>query len=457
MQRSTRLARSANRSVSKLWLGALVMGLAACGDGDGDGTLQTVQPAQSAAAVEPGAFVQGEALVQFRPGVSRSAMAAARGRAGARLLETIDTEQLRASGQGPLELVQVPPGLTVADAVRAIAADPAVRFAEPNFIYTTQQVTAPSNDPQINSLWGMHNTGQSINGGAVGTADADIDAPEAWALSTGSPTVYIGIIDEGVDYRHPDLANAVINPLEDIAAPFGEITAADLDGRDNDGNGRIDDVRGWDFDGKNNSIYDGRNATDSTTDSHGTHVAGTIAGRHNNGIGVAGVAGNVRLISAKFLGSRGGTTANSILAVDYLTGLRTRGVNIIASNNSWGGGGYSQALRDAIERANTAGILFVAAAGNGGSDGVGDNNDTVVSYPGNYNNTNVISVAAFDNRDRLGTFSNYGATMVDVAAPGVTILSTTPNGTYVLLPHNSPRFEDLKLRTSETSSNRWRR
>lgn len=239
-------------------------------------------------------------------------------------------------------------------------------------------------------------------------------AGEAWAAAkTGSSTVYVGVIDEGVQWSHEDLApNIWVNPYDPV------------NGIDDDGNGYVDDIRGWDFDGNNNTTYDG------TKDDHGTHVAGTIGAVGGNGKGVAGVVWNVKIITAKFLGRRGGTTANAIKAVDYITDLKTRhGLNIVATNNSWGGGGFSQALQDAIERANQAGILFIAAAGNGGADGVGDNNDTTPSYPASYPNDNIIAVAAITSTGAKASYSNYGATSVDLGAPGSGIYSTLPNKT----------------------------
>lgn len=267
--------------------------------------------------------------------------------------------------------------MVVAAGVRGLLVDPAVAFAEPNWIY---QHTATSNDTYFTngSLWGMSASGYGIG------------AETAWASGkTGSSSVYIGIIDEGVQWSHEDLAaNIGTNP--------GDPTADRLD---NDKNGYVDDIRGWDFDGRNNTTYDG------TQDDHGTHVAGTIGGIGGNGKGVAGVVWNVKIISAKFLGRNGGTTANAIKAVDYLTDLKTRNrINLVATNNSWGGGGFSQGLQDAITRAGAANILFVAAAGNGGSDGVGDNIDTAPSYPASYPNDNIISVAAIDSIGRLASF-----------------------------------------------------
>jgi subtilisin family serine protease len=178
----------------------------------------------------------------------------------------------------------------------------------------------------------------------------------------------------------------------------------------------VDDVYGWDFDGNDNTIFDGK------TDDHGTHVAGTIGAVGGNGIGVAGVCWNVKLLDAKFLGRRGGTTLNAIKALDYFIDLKTRhNLNIVATNNSWGGGGYSQGLYDAIERANQAKILFIASAGNSAV-----NTDVTPSYPASYPNDNIIAVASITNSGALSSFSNYGATRVDLGAPGSSILSCVP-------------------------------
>jgi subtilisin family serine protease len=212
-------------------------------------------------------------------------------------------------------------------------------------------------------------------------------------------------------YTHEDLAaNAAVNP--------GEIAG---NGIDDDGNGYVDDVYGWDFDGNNNTVFDG------TDDDHGTHVAGTIGGVGGNGKGVAGVCWTVKLMNAKFLGRNGGTSANAVKAVDYFTDLKTRhGINLVTTSNSWGGGGFSQVLYDAIERANAANILFIAAAGNGGSDGVGDDNDVTPHYPSSYANANIIAVASITSSGAKSGFSNYGATSVDIGAPGSGIWSTVP-------------------------------
>jgi subtilisin family serine protease len=370
-------------------------------------------------------FVPDEVLVKFRPGTSDADKANARSLARANLVEVVTTPLMKSQGTGDLELLRLPPGMTVASSMGRLKGSFVVEYAEPNWIYFHD---ATSNDTYFTSgsLWGMY-------GDATTPANQyGSQAGEAWARgSTGSSTVYVGIIDEGYMYTHEDLAaNAGRNPVE-IAG----------NGKDDDGNGYVDDVYGWDFDSNDNTIFDG------TQDDHGTHVAGTIGAVGGNGKGVAGVNWNVKFISAKFLGRRGGTTANAIKAVDYITDLKTRhGLNIVATNNSWGGGGFSQGLQDAIERANTANVLFIAAAGNGGSDGAGDNNDTTANYPSNYPNANIIAVAAITSTGALASFSNYGATTVDIGAPGSGINSTLPgknntstygsySGTSMATPH----------------------
>ena len=276
-----------------------------------------------------------------------------------------------------------------------------VDYVEPDFMIAS---SARPNDTLLSQLWGLANAGDL--GGVVG---ADIAAAAAWDMTTGSREVVIAVIDSGVDYTHPDLtANMWRNPRE-VAG----------DGRDNDGNGFIDDVYGWNFVARNGNPLD--------NNGHGTHVAGTIGAAGNNGTGVTGVSWQVSIMALKFLDAGGnGTTSNAIAAINYATRMRRDfGINIVATNNSWGGGGFSAGLRDAIAAGGRAGILFVTAAGNDGTD-----NDLMASYPANYPDDSVISVAATDRADRLASFSNFGITSVDVAAPGVGIVSTVPRGRY---------------------------
>ena len=293
------------------------------------------------------------------------------------------------------------PGASVQDVLGWAASTEGVAYVEPDFLI---EPAAVPNDPSFGSLWGLNNTGQS-----GGLFDADIDAVEAWQTTTGSRDVVIAVIDSGIDYTHPDLAaNIWTNP--------GEIPG---DGIDNDGNGYVDDVHGYDF-------YD--NDGDPMDDnSHGTHVAGTIGAVGDNGRGMTGVNWQVSMMGLRFLGGNGsGSTSGAIGAINYATRMRRDfGVNVVATNNSWGGGGYSTSLRDAIEAGGEAGILFVAAAGNSAG-----NNDSSPSYPASYDSDAIISVAATDRSSRLAGFSNFGATSVDVAAPGVSIYSTTPNNSY---------------------------
>lgn len=275
-----------------------------------------------------------------------------------------------------------------------------VVYAEPD--YRVRIATLPD-DPRFTEQWGLHNTGQS-----GGTIDADIDAPEAWDLSTGTGSTIVAVIDTGVDYRHPDLA-------PNMWTNSGEIAG---DGIDNDNNGYIDDVHGYDFFNDDGDPLDDHN--------HGTHVAGTIGAEGNDGIGVSGVNWDVQIMAVKFLGADGsGSTSDAIAAVQYAV---DNGAHI--SNNSWGGDPYSQAMFDVIEDAGDADHIFVAAAGNGNFFGLGINNDVTPFYPASYDLDNVVAVAATDRNDQTAIFSNYGRTSVDIGAPGVDILSTLIDGGY---------------------------
>ena len=345
-------------------------------------------------------IVSNEVIVKFQPGVSAENRAAVLRASNATVSERIVTAAMRSAGDSE-GLTVVRTGRGVFDAIEQLRAFPEVAYAEPNYIYNH---FATSNDPYYTngSLWGMY-------GDATTPANQfGSQAGEAWANNHNScGSVWVGIIDEGYMYTHEDLAaNAGTNP--------GEIAG---NGVDDDGNGYLDDVYGWDFDKNDNTVFDG------TTDDHGTHVAGTIGAVGGNGIGVVGVCWSIKLFNAKFLGRAGGTTANAVKSVDYMTDFKTRhGVNMVATSNSWGGGGFSQSLQDAIERANAANILFVAAAGNSTNDC--DSGDSC--YPAEYPNANVIAVASLDSNGGLSSFSNWGATTIDIGAPGRGIYSTVP-------------------------------
>lgn len=339
--------------------------------------------------------IADELIVQFHPGTTESDKQRAFGKANGKRSEIL----VRAGNGSTLELIKFNGTTGVPGAIRDVMKDPSVRFAEPNWIVKHTDV---SNDTYYTngSLWGMY--------GDLSTPlnPFGIHATKAWANSANCGDVVVGIIDEGYMVTHPDLAPNVFKVPGEIAG----------NGIDDDGNGYIDDTFGWDFSGNNNTIFDGAN------DDHGTHVAGTIGAVGGNGMGVAGVCWSVKILNAKFLGNRGGTIANAIKAVDYFTDLKIRHqLNLVATNNSWGGGGESKGLSEAIDRANQADILFIAAAGNDSS-----NNDAVARFPSSYPQSNVISVAALTSTGALASFSNYGATQVDLGAPGSGIWSTVP-------------------------------
>ena len=330
--------------------------------------------AGSRAAAPP--FADGFLLVRFAEGASDAARAATRESVGATVDATFQLvpglERLRLHGPG------------VESAQKALARNPNVLYAEPDFLVSA---IATPNDPMFSQLWGM----------------SKINAPAAWDVSTGSASVVVGDIDTGIDYTHPDLgANVWTNP--------GEIAG---NGIDDDHNGYVDDIHGWDWVSNDNDPMDDHG--------HGTHTSGTVGALGNNGAGVAGVNWNVRIAGLKFLNAQGsGSTSNAIKALQYAV---DKGMKV--TNNSWGGGGYSQGLADAITAAGTAGDLFVAAAGNNSS-----NNDTLASYPASYGMANIIAVASTTSTDGLSSFSNYGPTSVDLGAPGSGILSTLPGNTY---------------------------
>ncbi len=336
--------------------------------------------------------VPGEYIIKFK---NQSASAAYSHR------QKLAVQEVRAMPLSGAELVRTTQGTKPNDAyLKQLLASGAVEYVEPNFLVS---INRTANDPLNSELWGLHNTGQT-----GGTEDIDIDAPEAWDITTGSASVVVGIVDTGVNYLHPDLqGNMWVNP--------NEISG---NGIDDDGNGVVDDIYGY------NAVTQGGNPLDDH--GHGSHTAGTIGARGNDARGVSGLNWNVKIMALKFLNASGsGTTADAISAIEYAVAMRHSGVNLRVLNNSWGGGGFSQALEDAIQAASDAGILFVAASGNSSED-----NDASPTYPANYELPNIVSVAAVDYHGNLASFSNYGATTVDLAAPGVDILSTVLGDSY---------------------------
>ncbi|MFM9134939.1 MAG: S8 family serine peptidase, partial [bacterium] len=369
------------------------------------GSADTNSPSPTAA--EP-AYVPGEIIVAYEDNVPAKARTRLRSSLSAAAPDEVSPLA------DNIEVVHIPAAADEAKVAAQLEQDPRVRYAEPNWVL---QSAAVPDDPYVTngSLWGMYGD-LSTPANTFGS-----QAAEAWTAGhTGSDAVYVGVIDEGIQFDHPDLdGNVWSNPFDPV------------NGVDDDGNGYVDDTHGWDFVSDDASVYDG------SGDDHGTHVAGTIGATGGNGIGVAGVNWDVTMISGKFLGASGGSTTGAIRAIDYMTDLKTRhGLNIVATSNSWGGGGYSQALVEAINRGGDAGILFVAAAGNSAL-----NMDSTNSYPAGYScsttaaNTPrgwdcIVSVAAIDSAGKLASFSNYGATTVDLGAPGVGIASTLPGGAY---------------------------
>jgi uncharacterized repeat protein (TIGR01451 family) len=355
--------------------------------------------------VPTGTSVPGEVLVKVRAGVSPADITNLQALAGAD-----DTRRISTLSSGMI-LRMHSHSKSVEALTSSLFGKANVLYVEPNYIL---HLDATPNDPSYAQLWGLKNTGQNA-GGSLGIAGSDIDAEAAWNVTTGSASIVVGVIDTGVNYNHPDLAANI------WSNPGGKGNAACAAGTH------------------------GFNALTMTCDPmddhfHGSHVSGTIGAVGNNGLGVTGVNWTTSIMGLKFLDSSGyGTTAGAIVAIEFAVQAKIDGVNVRVLSNSWGGGGFSKALLDEINWANENDILFVAAAGNDGS-----NNDTYPHYPSNYATPNMISVAATDNRDNTAYFTNYGLTTVHLGAPGVNVLScslgtgyTTVSGTSMATPHVS--------------------
>lgn len=358
--------------------------------------------------------VADHAMVQFPPEATKAQIEAWTKRHGFHVRQALKT--------APVYLIASENGtLSTADAIMGAYRQAFPQVATQNGTAERDYLVFPTlfpTDTSFAQLWGLHNTGQT-----GGIADADIDAPEAWDITTGSREVLVGVIDTGVDRSHPDLlANMWTNPRE---IPGNSI--------DDDGNGFVDDTNGWDFFSNDN------NPTDE--EGHGTHCAGTIGGVGNNVAGVTGVCWQVSIVGLRFLGPSGGSTSDAIEAVNY-----SRDLGVDLTSNSWGGGGFSSLLQTAISSAGAGEQLFIAAAGNDGS-----NVDLSPQYPAGYALNNIVSVASSTSSDTRSSFSNYGATTVDLAAPGSSIYSTVPgssyatySGTSMATPHVSGAVALLK-------------
>jgi subtilisin family serine protease len=343
-------------------------------------------------------IVPGQVVIKYKRGTLAKATAAS--------LEALGITVVKSFDALPFVVGKFSTGKNIDEILHDCRALPNVEYAEPNYLVsamegkhdvlegghearTTRQFAAIiPNDPRFNEQWHLNQE-----------SDHDIDAPEAWDITVGSSAVVVGIVDTGLDYDHEDLQDNIwINP--------GESGGGKESNRiDDDGNGYIDDWRGWDFANRDNDPFD--------DNGNGTHTAGIVGAVGNNGKGVAGVNWKVKLMALKFLGGNGsGSEMDAAEAIIYAT---NNGAKILS--NSWGGGGFSQLLKDVIQYAHERGVLFIAAAGRAGSD-----NDLAPNYPASYDVPNVVSVTSSERDDKL--FGNFGRRTVDLAAPGLGLLST---------------------------------
>lgn len=372
-------------------------------------------------------FVPGEVIVKYKTQTSDYATMSIESTQLSSLGAEV-TGDFSAEGLKGMQMLDVNDNVSVQQAIAELSNSSYVAYAEPNYIVRlslpegpvapgpesvgAESVSGAPNDPRFSEQWALSNSGQSS-----GVTGADISALSAWTMSKGSDSVVVAVIDTGVDYSHPDLA-------ANIWTNSGEIPG---NGIDDDGNGYVDDVHGYDFINSDNDPMD--------DNGHGTHCAGVIGAVGNNGIGISGVNQKVKIMPLKVLRKDGnGDTAAILSAVAY---AKKMGANVISC--SWGGTARSQALSDAMASTNA---LIACAAGNSGTS-----NDVIQHYPSGFDSSNIISVAASDSSDKMPSYSNYGPTSVDVAAPGDAILSTYPTalgnqymsmkGTSMATPHVS--------------------
>jgi subtilisin family serine protease len=363
-------------------------------------------------------YVEGEVLVTFKP---TAALASAQQALGVHSLQLTKHFPLVSMHRGSHCGLVRDHNRSTAQLIKELSADPAIASVEPNYLRWT---SGAPNDPLFNQMWGLNNTGASING-VSGTPRADIKFVNAWNLAQVSTNpVVVAVIDTGVDYNHPDLAGNMWTNAGEIAN----------NGSDDDDNGYVDDFYGYDF----------ADGTSDPSDSgfHGTHVAGTIGAVGNNKIGVIGVAYQARIMALRASSDGSSFTDSAIIeALQYATMMKQRGVNIVAVNASFGGGGSNSVERAAIQAAGDAGIIFCAAAGNSSA-----NHDVSPDFPSSYRLSNMIVVAATTQNDQLASFSDFGAHTVDLGAPGVNIWSA--------MPTNLPSFDSVvQLGTNSYSAN----
>jgi len=371
----------------------------------------------------PDHFVSHELLVKFQPSAEESEKYQVRQLVGAVLIKEIKVLRV--------EYWQLPEDMDTLDAVEVVSDMPVVEYAEPNYLYGPRMVP---DDTYFNRLWYLDNDGQTVNGKS-GTAGADISAPGAWNMETGSSDIVIAVIDSGVAFDHPDLMTNIWRNPEEIPD----------NGKDDDHNGYTDDIYGWDFVNNDNNPSD--YSKDLYGDGHGTHVAGIIAAEGNNGMGATGVMWYAKIMPVQIfdLFENSPFNATTLVVLEALLYAVENGAKII--NCSFGGPSFSHALYEAYRLAGENRVLVVAAAGNDARD-----NDSFFTYPASYDLDNIISVAATDENDELASYSNYGKNSVDVAAPGgsgsvSSIFSATPPTREIIF---SDDFE-----TAEGADGQW--
>jgi peptidoglycan-associated lipoprotein len=386
------------------------------------------------------AYIPGEILVKFKPSVQQERIQEFHSSMG-----VIQQSRLALTG---VQRLKLPVGLSVEEAMAQYRSNPDVEYAEPN--YTRRAFAAPL-DPGFGLQWGLHNEGQNLSGTFPvlhGRINAHIDALEAWDIVKGSQDLVVAVIDSGVDYAHPDLSSNIwTNPGEDTWSDTLNQDPAAGNHTDDDQNGYIDDWKGWNFVGNQVCTIGAQGQCDCTPDDpvgnnnpmddfgHGTPVAGVIAAQGDNRVGVAGVLWKAQIMPLKVLDSVGcGSVGDEIQAIDYAI---RKGAKIITVNA--GGSQFQQSEFEAVRAASDAGVLFVAPAGNDRS-----NNDASPVYPASYDLPNVISVAASDFNDDPASFSNYGKSSVQLAAPGDCIYSTMPTGFFTLQNQTNVNCTDSK-------------